>query len=1248
MNPQKLTPTQLSAKDISRNIAVTAGAGSGKTEVLTQRLVHIFERNRSLRIQNVLVLTFTEKAAGEMRNRFRQSLVHQLSQPKQGEKEKKHWRDLQKNFDENWISTIHAFCAAVLRRYPIESDTDPSFGILEGFDMRSLLQDSISTVLHRKSRDPEDRNIGVLLEIWKRSALMEVLFDLVQKRWETREWIERYKSGAPDQLMAEVLACRDDLLSEFLTNKELTNLYRKFESYGPDITGTREDSFCRARMKYLGLLNTLLKNSPALPPDQSLEVIRQLKKVRKPGAPTKAWSRDGLSLKESIDQLNTLLAHYPLATFSHAREEKNIRILKSLAVLLSECLKKYRNRKKENQCLDFEDLQIETALLLANHPKIRQELATQFRYIMVDEFQDTNHLQWGVIRPIASNDNEKLSRDKLFIVGDEKQSIYSFRGADVTTFGHARKELVLANRKSGAPETLPQQSGKIVFEENFRSSEKLIRFNNTFFNHLFTRLEGYEPYEAQPQVLRSGREKPGGSVELLLVNKSDDMTESYRKEARMIARRIHRIKTKCLPQYKDITRLLHRNEPAVAILFRRRTHLKVYEEALREIGLNFTVIGGQGFFQRQEIKDFSNILDFLVCPQNSIALAGVLRSPLTGISDDALFTLSRFEGNTLWDKIQRIQKNSETKQLEISDEKGLYRGKELIKSWLRMRDRMNLSELIRTIIDESGYAITLSKDDPSAWANVEKLIAMARKFERTPWRGIKEFAALLNEQIVLEEKEGGSKNVTGGAIQLLTIHQSKGLEFPLVIIPDLSNDFFSGIYPSYYLGKLPLPASSPENLPENGVHKMELGIKIPDPDENFSAKDTFFRSLLFNEFKKKNLAELKRLLYVAATRAQNHLIFAGQINLSKDKNPKKTLDDCRNVIEWLQLILNIESPSQKSAQIPSSEGTVFVPIAFSQETEPKKTHPQPEISRQPITVLYETQKVLQNLAEVKRTGPIRLSPTALSCYASCPRCYFLRYILGATTSSSPFSDIEDNTSGITPERNKKSPLKAILRGLVAHSLFEDGIFDNQGIIRHRILSLMRLSGQFVGEENPVVKTLCQEVSVNLQNYRDSDTFHDASKNFYNEVPFEVEIGKIKLFGIIDKIYRSNMDGALKILDFKTNAVSDLHQASREVQRHRYDLQVYCYCMAAEKAMGEKIRKAHLFFSHIPSKNREIVISFDDNARNKLLSYLDSLTNDIEKASFPPFLSSACDSCSYKLFCEKCRDATARDNRLDGG
>jgi hypothetical protein len=267
--------------------------------------------------------------------------------------------------------------------------------------------------------------------------------------------------------------------------------------------------------------------------------------------------------------------------------------------------------------------------------------------------------------------------------------------------------------------------------------------------------------------------------------------------------------------------------------------------------------------------------------------------------------------------------------------------------------------------------------------------------------------------------------------------------------------------------------------------------------------------------------------------------------------------------------------------------------------------------------------VIRNLSDVKKNASLRLSPTALSCYTSCPRSYFFRYVLGAPV----FSSFAGDEKRREDEKKDEHSLNSVFRGLVAHSLFEDEILDNKDILRNRVLARIRHSGQLIGASS--IDAFCEEVYINLQHYRKSATFEDSSFESYNEVSFEVDIGAIKLFGVIDKLYRSKADGSLKILDFKTNAVGNLSQASGEVRKHRYDLQAQCYCFAAEKITGEKIENARLFFSHIPSEKREIIIPFDADARRNLLSLPDSLSCD----TYSSLSSPACETCPYNSCCD---------------
>lgn len=477
----------------------------------------------------------------------------------------------------------------------------------------------------------------------------------------------------------------------------------------------------------------------------------------------------------------------------------------------------YEDFKKRQGLLDFDDLIIYAKRLLRENKSIRRRYQKMIRYILVDEFQDTDFHQREIIFYLAEDgaismtDNPEdivLSKDKLFIVGDSKQSIYRFRGADVSVFNDTYR--------------LMEKIGRCFeLNINYRSLPQNIRFINDLFGKIMGRnSEGKKDYETiYTDILPSREDKTNKqTVEFLVVEKDlDETMEVVRhREADLIARRILTLDV----PFKD-----------VAVLFRAMTNVKIYEEAFRRYRIPYYVIAGSGFFARQEIKDILNFLKVLEDENNKIALAGVLRSPMFGLSDNELYK---------WAKDKREP--------------------EVIVYLRKLKDRLTLSGLIQEIVRCTNYKAILATQymGEQSISNINKMIEAARRFEEKGLFTLKDFVNYIDELVTNEAREGEApiSEEESNVVKIMTIHKAKGLEFPVVIIPDVQR----------------------EPKPVRGIVLFDkgfdgLGLKVKGSDGEY--QDTPTRKLIKQQIERKELAESKRLLYVASTRAKDYLIYSG-------------------------------------------------------------------------------------------------------------------------------------------------------------------------------------------------------------------------------------------------------------------------------------------------------------------------------------------------------------------------------------
>ncbi len=970
----KFYPTlhQHLATDYRRNLAVTAGAGTGKTEVLTRRIIKILSQEKYF-LDRLLVLTFTDKAAVEMKERIYAAIEHNLQQA--GEN---HFQKLKDSFFNNYISTFHAFCAAILREYPIEADIDPYFRVLDETEKVFFLRKSINRTLRELAADRHNQDIHLLSGEFSRSAIGSIIFEIIQKREDLGYWLDDFNKTDPQIYLNRLEKYRDCLLREMAyklhQSGQLESYYRQLKElaeelpYDNTVLSRRRDALLQLIPVFIKELEPAAQESLAW--EHLLELKNKIITNTRLSKPSKYWSEElYASLKRIFISLRYLLKSFAVEDFTIAasHEEYGLKLLQALARLASQSLSSYQEDKAAGNYLDFQDLQLEVLDLFSaeKHRHILDELRERFCFIMVDEFQDTNELQWQIIKKIAADQTESMVNPKLFIVGDEKQAIYSFRGGDVRLFSRVRKELQQANKTGGhhlhpfnlnleglkdyeteyaekIDDATRLNAGEIIFADNFRSAEAPIHFFNMFFYDLLSR-RVYEEYDARPQKLVCSGNKSSGSVELLLVDSgaNDDAAEQaspeqnsdkslpkpdtaaaasdlshHFKEAMLIVEKIKEVFLGDDEKYSRVRECAKKGRPAIAILLNRRTVLKTYEEVLRLNRIDFTVVRGRGFFQRQEIVDLGNLLRFLTNPTDDLSLVAFLRSPVGHLSDEGIFRLSSLSGeSSLFAGLLSISKAnnlSAEQAFSTRDYKAVTSAAANLEKWLSLADRLPLVEFLRFILEEGGYYVSLCRGTrgEQAVSNVEKLLDSARTKCLEEGSDLADFSEWLNSRIdyIEEEGEADIDISLGGSIQIMTVHQSKGLEFPMVFVPDLGAGFNLGDRDPLHTGQVPY-AMTVSDVGITRKERPEIGINAPDPDNDWESEPILIKRIIKKRLRDQLIAEKKRLLYVAATRAMDHLVLVGHADFSSQSLVQRVmfspLDELTNWIDWLNRILGL-------------------------------------------------------------------------------------------------------------------------------------------------------------------------------------------------------------------------------------------------------------------------------------------------------------------------------------------------------
>ncbi|MFA6049566.1 MAG: UvrD-helicase domain-containing protein, partial [Candidatus Micrarchaeia archaeon] len=459
----ELNENQKLALATDRHIAVTAGAGTGKTRVLVQRYADIV-RSGGADIDNALALTFTEKAAAEMKNRVREEL-HKGLLAANGEKELRRAEQLFESFRDPHISTFHSFCAAALREFPIEAGVDPAFTILDEPRAAAGVEQALHDFLDEKNT-AGDPDLRALAALWDRAAIAEKLRALNASRFPGRRWAERVARLSADQIENNYHELADKWMLAGGGRGAVQNLFDRLRACACHDDG---DILAPAYYDALRFLQQLLDGADA--------DFDSMAKITARGGKKDSWD-DVKVIRSLLPEARALAAKLAAFRFG-AKDAAAAQFARALARLHLAFLDRCEQSRGRGAALDFDDLEIKMLQLLEGAPAARLALRKRFRYVLIDEFQDTNDIQWEIIRKIAVDEKGRIACN-MFIVGDEKQSIYAFRGANVAVFDRARAAMDACNQAEGLG------AGRVPLDVCYRSHPALIRFFNTVFAGIFS------------------------------------------------------------------------------------------------------------------------------------------------------------------------------------------------------------------------------------------------------------------------------------------------------------------------------------------------------------------------------------------------------------------------------------------------------------------------------------------------------------------------------------------------------------------------------------------------------------------------------------------------------------------------------------------------------------------------------------------------------------------------------------------
>lgn len=832
-----------------RRVIVSAGAGSGKTRVLVERFLRLLEENPSWRVADLVAVTFTEKAAREMVSRIRREIRGRIEQADTVDARER-WRSHRNALDSARIGTIHSLCAAILRAHPAEAGVDPAFTVLEELEADMLLERAVEeTLAHIAQPLTANPEALPLVEVFATLSALEVrtaLTTFVRQGASAAEAMTHLDGKTPAELFADWQQTLDRAREEAARAIIESDSWRECVRAVTRLSAhDAADKIEQVRAEVAARLVELSTNGDEL--SRRLLDMKSLIVLR--GGSTKKWPSEAAlrEVKDALKLMKEWVASEELLTLDLNEAD---RAAAEVAARLAELYRRARARfaalKRERSALDFNDLEELTAAMLDRHEEVCRQYHDAehglIRALMVDEFQDTAPIQTRILQRLAPRTGE------LFIIGDAKQSIYRFRGADVTVFHRMRDELTAEGGRD------------VPMSACFRTHERLIAFVNHLFPSVFTRESRYDtPYEAMTAHRQSLSD--GASVELHIITQSKDSerklkaAELREREAQLVARRVREIveqETILICGKDDAARAAKYGD--IALLFQASTSFDIFEQALGDANVPYVTIAGRGFYDRQEITDLTNLLAFLVSPNDNLSLAAALRSPMFALSDETLLRLRTPPiRRTLWRALC-----DETISHAEAEREAVQAARGALTRLRSMVGRVSAAELIIAALGETGYAATLMAlpHGERRVANVEKFIEQARSLASMT---LAELVERVGQMQFREAREGEATVEETGAVRLMTVHKSKGLEFPIVWLVDTTH----------------------KGRPSSDIvaSHADYGIAIRISEDHLDTDDEKLKAASYAMLRQieqqADRAEKKRLLYVAATRARDHLIISG-------------------------------------------------------------------------------------------------------------------------------------------------------------------------------------------------------------------------------------------------------------------------------------------------------------------------------------------------------------------------------------
>lgn len=1233
MSKSMWTDEQLEAiNSRGSNLLVAAAAGSGKTAVLVERIIKIItDEENPVDIDRLLVVTFTNAAASEMRERIGKAISEKLYKNPNSKIIQRQLALLNKAK----ITTIHSFCLDVIKNNFHYIDIDPDFRVGDETEMVLLKNETLDELFEEKYLEAQENKDSMFIKLLESycsnrddSALFETVMNLynfaMSNPW-PYEWInsmvekfnidENFEFGKSEwaevllnNINMELVGMKRAILNAINIIENEPTLENYLENYKED-ANMLDDlimNACDYNKLYEALKDVSFKTLKRCGKEVDKEKQKLVKDIRdnvkkKLGdTALSILSEDEASIKNEINKL------YP--------------IMKALSQLAIEFNEKYKENKSKKNTIDFSDFEHMCLEILTEKDeegnikpsKAALEIREKYDEILIDEYQDSNLVQEVIMGTIS---RKYTDNPNLFMVGDVKQSIYRFRKANPKLFLEKYNTYEKDKRA---------KNRKILLYKNFRSRKEILDGVNFIFKQIMSPIVGEMDYTSS-EFLNPGakykdleNEKTNTAIELYVIEKSKEETEEEEEdvsdimlEARVVGKRIldmlqneEEDKNFCVfdkesgnyrkAQFKDI----------VILLRSTKRWSGVFSDELKKMGIPVFADSNSGYFESPEIKTMLSLLQVIDNPMQDIPLAAVLRSPIGGFSVEELIDIKFFEGDTFYEKFRAgMEKCNEENNNELCIKMRYFIEK--LNRWRKEALYMPIDEFIWHLYTETGYYgyAGAVKGGMQRQANLRLLFQKAKIYSETSYKGLFNFINFINK-IKVSSGDMGSAKILGeneDVVRIMSIHKSKGLEFPIV--------FAAGCGKNFNL----------MDMNKTILFHNELGFGPDYVDlEKRVSYGTLMKEAIKNKIKLETLSEEMRILYVAFTRAKEKLIITGlvanlekavskwasTINSSSEKISEDIIVKGKSYLDWI--CTSVIRHKDASALRESINAEIQNCKFMDDESKWKISL----LKRQEVINLWHKEEEKEKLDKINlfydKLEDIKNSTNESRYFDEIIRRLNYKYkykkasklpsLVSVTELKRQFS--EENDYGVRifmPSLSKKPTflketegLTASEKGTVFHSVMQHLNFNadsgkiNMEDIKKQIddmISREIITNKEAGTVNinKIFKFLCSDLGKRIIN----------AQKVYKEFPFQFRLNSTDIYenlekdlyekeniivqGIIDLYFEE--DDGIVLLDYKTDYVKD---DDIDIIKERYKVQIDYYSTALEAITGVKVKEKYLY------------------------------------------------------------------------